>query len=281
MFTNRVVAFWVGVLMVLACLGLAFLALSVSGLNLSSFGAKYYTVTESFNAVDNLKVRAPVRLAGVEIGQVTHISLNPKTLEAVVQMRIDSQFNEIPKDTVGQIAQSSLLGDNYVKLEPGVASHYLENGDRLQSSQKGSGGLMSAISSFLGGGDSGINPSLRGDSYYQISEVFPTIGGLQLGAPVKISGVQVGQVVNIKLNPDTFEPEVTMSISKRFSNLPMDSVGQIASVSLLGGNYVNINPGVMPTAVKPGESLQKRGIGPTELGNLISTFMSKGSEDKS
>ncbi len=269
---------WVGIFVILAGLGLAFLALSVSGLSLSGLGAHYYTVQEDFSSVDNLKVRSPVRIAGVEIGQVTGVSLDPKTLDAVVSMRIEDQFNQIPLDSMGQVASASLLGDNYIAITPGLAPQYLKNGSVLQTSNQGAGGLMGALSSILGGG-AGLNPNSLGANYFSLSEAFPNVGDLSVGAPVKISGVSVGQVTQITLDPLSFNALVTFSILKKYGDLPVDSIGQVASMSLLGGNYLNLTPGVMPMNVTPGMELPKQGIAPTDLSTLISTFMSSSKEN--
>lgn len=279
MIKQKSMALWVGLLMLLAALGLAFLALQVSGLSLAGWHQKYYSVTVTLPTVDNLKVRSPVRLAGVQIGRVTAITLDPKSLEANVGLRIEDKFDTLPIDTTAALAQSSLLGDDYIRLMPGVANTYLKEGGKIQANGEGGGGILSAISNLIGGG-SAINPRANGQSYYHISEQFPAIGGLTNGAEVKISGVKVGQVSAISLDPVTFLANVTMSIDKRYANLPIDSIGQIASISLLGGNYINLIPGALPQNVQPGSQLEKRGIAPTDLSNLISTFMNSGEKAK-
>jgi phospholipid/cholesterol/gamma-HCH transport system substrate-binding protein len=272
---------WVGVFVVLAGLALAFMALSVSGLSLSGWGAKYYTVTEVFPSVQNLKVRAPVRIAGVQVGQVTAIGLNPNTLQAEVTLRVEDQYDRIPVDSVGQINASSLLGDNYVQITPGIAGVYLRQGSVVKTSDLGQGGLMGLLSSVLGGG-SGLDAANFGQSSMILKESFPTVGGLSIGTAVKISGVKVGQVTAIALDPSSYTAMVSFSVLKSYAaNLPIDSVGQISSESLLGGYYLNLLPGAMPMTVTPGMELPKQGIPPVDLATLLSTFMSHSSDNAS
>lgn len=94
-------------------------------------GDEAYLVTARFTNVADLKDRAPVKIGGVVVGLVDSIELDPVTFEAIVTMRIDLRFNEIPDDTSASILTSGVLGDRYVGLEPGGGFEYLQDGDAL------------------------------------------------------------------------------------------------------------------------------------------------------
>ena len=149
--TKRIVETCVGVLMLLAVLALIFLALQVSGLSTKSFSSKSYDVTAVFTDVGGLRIRAPVRVAGVEIGNVVDIELDPQTFNAVVTMRINGNINDIPSDSSVKITASGLLGDNYIALTPGFATTSLQQGSVIQTTYPATS-LESLISTFMGSG---------------------------------------------------------------------------------------------------------------------------------
>lgn len=94
-------------------------------------GNDAYLVSARFTNVADLKNRAPVKIGGVVVGLVERIELDPETFEAVVTMRIDQRFAEIPLDTSASILTSGVLGDRYVGLEPGGSFEFLQEGDSL------------------------------------------------------------------------------------------------------------------------------------------------------
>lgn len=138
----------VGVFMVIAFLALAFLVLRVSGLAMNGFGDGSYKVSVNFPSIGSLKVRAPVRVAGVEIGTVSSIKLNDNFF-ATVTMKINNKFKTIPTDTTAAITASGLLGDDYVSLNPGYANTYLHNGSQLPPGQ-GATNILNLLSTFTG-----------------------------------------------------------------------------------------------------------------------------------
>ena len=94
-------------------------------------GDEAYFISARFTNVADLRNRAPVKIGGVSVGIVDTIALDPVTFEAIVTMRINQRFNEIPLDTSASILTSGMLGDRYVGLEPGGAFEYLADGDEL------------------------------------------------------------------------------------------------------------------------------------------------------
>lgn len=124
---------WVGIFVALGCAALIFLAMKVgnfSGLN----GGPRYTVEAPFDNIGGLKVRAPVKSAGVLVGRVTDIRFDPQSYRALVRLDIDARY-PFPRDTIATILTSGLLGEQYVGLEPGADAEMLASGDRVQITQ--------------------------------------------------------------------------------------------------------------------------------------------------
>jgi len=130
----------VGLFMLVGLLALLVMVTEVSGVGSLRF-AKDYTVTADFVNVGGLKVRAPVSIAGVKVGEVSAIELLPGVLNARVTMRLHSQ-PPIPYDDVSaRILTEGLLGSNYVSLVPGFdnegsAHPFLGHGDHIAKTQE-------------------------------------------------------------------------------------------------------------------------------------------------
>ena len=108
----------VGLFVLLGMAALLFLALKAA--NLASFSTDAtYALNARFDNIGGLKVRSPVRSAGVTVGRVTAITLDPKTFQGVVSMDIRQGF-QFPKDSSAKILTSGLLGDQYIGLEAGA-----------------------------------------------------------------------------------------------------------------------------------------------------------------
>jgi phospholipid/cholesterol/gamma-HCH transport system substrate-binding protein len=78
-----------------------------------------YVLEARFDHIGDLKVRSPVALAGVTIGRVIAISVDPSSHRAVVSLRIDSTIDTLPIDTYATVATAGLLGGKYIELTPG------------------------------------------------------------------------------------------------------------------------------------------------------------------
>lgn len=131
--SRTVLDLWVGVFVLVGIGALFFLALRVgnlAGVDLS----ETYTVRAQFDNIGGLKVRAPVKSAGVVVGRVDSISFDTNSYRAEVSMSIASRY-EFPRDTIGLILTSGLLGEQYIGLDPGGDFDMLQGGDRLQITQ--------------------------------------------------------------------------------------------------------------------------------------------------
>ncbi|CAD6872928.1 outer membrane lipid asymmetry maintenance protein MlaD [Methylomonas fluvii] len=105
---------------------LFYMALQVS--NLGSYSSDdSYTVIAHFQNSGGLKVKSPVSVAGVRIGRVSAIRLDKDSHESVVEMRIESQYNNLPSDSGVSIYTAGLLGEQYVSLDPGSSDEYLKD----------------------------------------------------------------------------------------------------------------------------------------------------------
>lgn len=131
MVSQRLIESLVGLFLLLALTALTVLAFKVSGLT-TLFPSKSYVIQASFDDIGGLKVRSPVKIGGVQVGEVSNISLDPLTFKAVVTMKIEQEFNEIPDDSSAAILTAGLLGDNYVALTPMYNKSFLKNGSRIE-----------------------------------------------------------------------------------------------------------------------------------------------------
>ncbi len=135
MYKKHSLEFMVGLFMLAGVLAFIVLALKVSGLTNYSSGSTY-AVTANFSDVGDLKVRAAVTMAGVNIGRVIRITLNPKTFSAVVSMDIDREYDNIPTDSTANIYTAGLLGANYISIVPGFDETYLQNGGVIENTNQ-------------------------------------------------------------------------------------------------------------------------------------------------
>jgi phospholipid/cholesterol/gamma-HCH transport system substrate-binding protein len=124
----------VGLFVVLGALAMVFLALKAANLGSFSGGGDAYALQARFDNIGGLKARAPVRSAGVTVGRVASISLDPKTYQGVVTLEI-SKGIDFPKDSSAKILTAGLLGDQYIGIEPGADDKNLASGDVIKQTQ--------------------------------------------------------------------------------------------------------------------------------------------------
>jgi phospholipid/cholesterol/gamma-HCH transport system substrate-binding protein len=123
----------VGMFVLLGLAAVLFLALKAA--NLASFGqVDGYRVTANFDNIGGLKPRAPVRSAGVTVGRVVSIKLDPKSYQGVVTLEINKDVL-FPKDSSAKILTAGLLGDQYVGIEPGADEKNMEANARISQTQ--------------------------------------------------------------------------------------------------------------------------------------------------
>src|SRR5580700_8370555 len=102
----------VGLFVLLGAVAVAFLSLKAA--NLASFSLdSTYRLTARFDNVGGLKIRAPVKSAGVTVGRITKIVFDDKNFQGVVTLEVDRRY-QFPADTSAKILTTGLLGDQYV-----------------------------------------------------------------------------------------------------------------------------------------------------------------------
>ncbi len=127
---NYKVEFASGIFLLLGIAALIWLAMRATDYG-QEIGKDTYRISARFTNVADLRVKSPVKIAGVTVGMVESIVLDPVMFEAVVNMDIATRFNEIPTDTGASVLTSGVLGDRYIGLEPGGAPDMLVEGDEL------------------------------------------------------------------------------------------------------------------------------------------------------
>jgi phospholipid/cholesterol/gamma-HCH transport system substrate-binding protein len=124
---------WVGMFVALGLGAILFLALKVG--NLVSFGSvPGYQIEARFDNIGGLKLRAPVKAAGIVVGRVESVRLDPTTYQAIVTLKID-QGHEFTTDTIASILTSGLLGDVYIGLDAGGDPKMLADGGKILKTQ--------------------------------------------------------------------------------------------------------------------------------------------------
>ena len=131
---NRTVLdLWVGFFVAIGLAALLFLALKVGNLS-SSHMSETYVLQARFDNIGGLKVRGPVKSAGVVVGRIADIHFDGQTYEAVVTMNIDGRYR-FPKDTFASIFTAGLLGEQFIGLDAGGEEKMLEPGAMIGKTQ--------------------------------------------------------------------------------------------------------------------------------------------------
>jgi phospholipid/cholesterol/gamma-HCH transport system substrate-binding protein len=134
--SNRTLEIGTGLFVLLGFAALFFLSMQLpqSGLRLTGARSGYH-VSADFDNIGDLKVGAPVTMSGVNMGEVDSIRFDQKTYKAVVGMRIDTQYNQIPDDSFASINTQGLLGGKYIGLSPGGSDTFLKDGSHIDQTQ--------------------------------------------------------------------------------------------------------------------------------------------------
>jgi phospholipid/cholesterol/gamma-HCH transport system substrate-binding protein len=120
------------------CLGVAavfVLTFRVTSPSTVGSASNIYQVNAKFDTVGSLAPGASVKIAGVTIGRVKKIGIDPNTFQAVVTLDIDSRQNAIPEDSSARILTAGLLGEQYVGIDPGGDDKPLKNGSEIKFTQ--------------------------------------------------------------------------------------------------------------------------------------------------
>lgn len=96
---------------------------------------------------------------------------------------------------------------------------------------------------------------INDDAGYSVTARFENISGLKTRSPVTMAGVRLGRVTDISFDPKTFQAVVTMNISNRYKDLPLDTSAAIYTSGLLGEQYVGLEPGGDFEVLKDGDEI--------------------------
>lgn len=123
--------FIVGLFMLVGIIAVFVLAFKVSGFSQYAERNAYH-VTASFDHIGDLKVRAPITIAGVRIGEVSNINIDATTFKAKVTMLIDNKQNSLPSDSSARILTAGIIGANYIEITPGFGSEFLHENSIIE-----------------------------------------------------------------------------------------------------------------------------------------------------
>ena len=115
------------------------------------FGAGQYTVNAKFRSVEGITVGTDVRLAGVKIGSVSNLSLDPKSFNAIARLSIKPEY-QMPEDSAAIISSEGLLGGNFVEILPGGSYEVMVDGSEFSETQ-GAVSFISLLMKFVTGKD--------------------------------------------------------------------------------------------------------------------------------
>ena len=113
---------------------------------------------------------------------------------------------------------------------------------------------------------------------YEVTASFPDVDGVEVGTEVRLAGVKVGRVSAINLNPQTYMADARLQIPEAVA-LPNDSAAIIQSDGLLGGAYIQIQPGGSPDNLSPGDEIEDV-QGAVSLLQLMMKFVDSQSSDE-
>ncbi|MEL7012537.1 MAG: outer membrane lipid asymmetry maintenance protein MlaD [Pseudomonadota bacterium] len=137
----------VGGLVLVVAVGFMVYAAQIAGF---STGGDEYPLTASFRSADGVEVGTDVRLAGVKVGRVSELYLDPETYRARTTIAVSNSI-EVPDDSALAVSSEGLLGGNYVEILPGGSPFFFAPGDEFDFTQ-GSVSLIGLLSSFVSGG---------------------------------------------------------------------------------------------------------------------------------
>ncbi len=132
---SRSIEITVGAFVLLGIVALSFLVIQVSGLTFAEARRDTYQLSAQFNTVAGLAPRAKVMVAGVTIGRVTAIHIDPISVRAVVEMAIDRDVDYLTSDSIASIKTAGVLGEQYVSISVGGSEEILEAGGQIKDTQ--------------------------------------------------------------------------------------------------------------------------------------------------
>ena len=131
---SKTLDLWAGIFVLAGIVALFMLAFKVGNLSSFSLSTNNYVLYANFENIGGLKVRAPVKSAGVVVGRIADIRFDNKDYLARVTLSLENRY-QFPKDTFASILTSGLLGEQYVGLDAGGDSEFLQPGETIKKTQ--------------------------------------------------------------------------------------------------------------------------------------------------
>jgi len=125
----------VGAFILAGIFAFIFLAIQVSGINVNDSKSETYKLSAHFSNASGLAVRAQITIAGVVIGRVTAINLDPKDNRAKVDMAIQKHVDFITADSIAAIQTAGVLGEKYISISVGGSADVLNDGNEIVDTQ--------------------------------------------------------------------------------------------------------------------------------------------------
>jgi phospholipid/cholesterol/gamma-HCH transport system substrate-binding protein len=122
----------VGIFVLIGILCVGYLTVRLGKMQI--LGDNYYTLSARFQSVTGLKTGSQVEIAGVQVGQVDSIALDPKEMVAIIQLKIRKDV-QLTDDVIASVKTAGLIGDKYIKLSPGGAGNVLKPGDMITETE--------------------------------------------------------------------------------------------------------------------------------------------------
>lgn len=135
--TSKKVELMVGLFVALGIAALLMLSYKVAKTGISGDG-ETYNLYAKFTNIGGLKVRSPIKVGGVVVGRISHISLDAEDYTPVVTLTINKQYNQFSDATSVSILTAGLLGEQYVGLQPGFVDEsveILQEGDYIEDTK--------------------------------------------------------------------------------------------------------------------------------------------------
>jgi phospholipid/cholesterol/gamma-HCH transport system substrate-binding protein len=132
---SRTLNLGTGSFVLLGFAALFFLTTQTTSRGLPFMGPPHYDLSAKFDNIGDLKVGSPVSMSGVEIGRVVKIDFDESQYKAVVTLRINARYSQIPSDSDASIYTQGLLGGKFIGLTAGGADTYLKDKDQIDFTQ--------------------------------------------------------------------------------------------------------------------------------------------------
>jgi phospholipid/cholesterol/gamma-HCH transport system substrate-binding protein len=122
-----------------------------------------------------------------------------------------------------------------------------------------------------------------GPPHYEVTAKFDNIGDLKVGAPVSMSGVEIGRVTKIDFDSNEYKAVVSLRLNERYDKIPTDSDASIYTQGLLGGKFIGLTAGGADTYLKDKDQIdftQSAFVLENLIGQVLANFTKSKADDR-